>query len=81
MNGDLAVKGIIKTNDGKPIKNYIDLRNEVTHGLPSDIIIEFLNDSFLINRLEHATFVTILYECGFSNLKYCWHYQEFNVLK
>jgi hypothetical protein len=81
VNGDLAVKGIIKTNDGKPIKNYIDLRNEVTHGLPSDIIIEFLNDSFLINRLEHATFVTILYECGFSNLKYCWYYQEFNVLK
>lgn len=81
VNGNLIDKRIIKTNDGNPIKNYIELRNEVIHGLPSDAIIEFLNDSFLIDRLEHATFVTILYECGLSNLKYCWHYQIFNVLK
>lgn len=81
LNGDLCEKGFHRTNDNnKGINNYIELRHEVIHGLPSDEILGYLENSFIVNRLEHATFVTILYECGFRHLQYIRPFHEFNVL-
>ena len=80
LNGDLCEKGFHRTNDNnKGINNYIELRHEVIHGLPSDEIIGYLENSFIVNRLEHATFLTILYECGLNNIQYTRPFQEFSV--
>ena len=67
-------------SNGKGIQNFIDLRNEIMHGLPSKEIIDFLDDeSDIISKLEFVTCIITLRELGFTNIHFVEGYERINV--
>lgn len=65
----------------KHISNFVELRNEVMHSLPSDDIVKYLKESILLKRLEISVFIILMGELGFKRLEYIYHYPQLNVLK
>lgn len=69
-------------SNGRGIYNFIDLRNEIMHGLPSKEIIVFLYDeSDIISILEFMTCIITLNEIGFTNIHFVEGYERLNVFK
>ncbi|MBR1790993.1 MAG: hypothetical protein IJ754_04465 [Bacteroidaceae bacterium] len=68
-------------NDEKTISNFVELRHEVMHALPSDEIVSYLKESLLLTRLEISVFIVILGELGFRNLEFIYRFPQLNVLK
>ena len=71
-----------ENNNGEEyISNFVELRHEVMHALPSEDVISYLKESMLLTRLEISVFVVLLGELGFTNLEYIYHYPQLNILK
>lgn len=67
-------------SNGRGIQNFIDLRNEIMHGLPSMEIIEFLdNESDIVSELEFMTCIITLREIGFTDIHFVEGYERINI--
>lgn len=56
---------------GESINNFAELRNEIMHSLPSQNIIDYLdNESNVVSCLEFIVCIIILKELGFSDIKF-----------
>lgn len=62
------LNGTIKESVG--LKNFVDLRNEILHRLPSEKIIDYLNYNYTFFYLEFAVLITILHHLGFDNIHF-----------
>lgn len=68
-NIDLSkLNGTIKESVG--LKDFVDLRNEILHRLPSEKIIDYLNYKYTMFYLEFAVLITILHHLGFDNIHF-----------
>lgn len=68
-NIDLSkLNGTIKESVG--LKDFVDLRNEILHRLPSEKIIDYLNYNYTIFYLEFTVLITILHHLGFDNIHF-----------
>lgn len=75
INISLLDNGISRKNwidsNGESINNFAELRNEIMHSLPSQDIIDFLdNESIVVSCLEFIVSVIILKELGLLNVKF-----------
>lgn len=52
--------------------NFVDLRNEILHNLPTEKIVNYLNYKYPIYYLEFAVCLVILHHIGFDNI----HFRE-----
>ena len=63
-----------KLNDtiqgGVRLKDFVDLRNEILHRLPTEKIIDYLNYKYPMFYLEFAVCIVILHHLGFDNIKF-----------
>ena len=50
--------------------NFINLRNEILHRLPSEKIVNFLNYKYPMFFLEFTVFIVILHHLGFDNIQF-----------
>lgn len=50
--------------------NFINLRNEILHRLPSENIVNFLNYKYPMFFLEFTVFIVILHHLGFDNIQF-----------
>lgn len=67
-------------NKGKHIETFIDLRNEIIHGLQSHEIYNFLeDDNRLITRLELLNFVMISNMLGINKIEIRRNFKYFNI--
>ena len=75
MNDGISRKKLINSY-GESINNFAELRNEIMHSLPSQSIIDFLdNESVVVSRLEFIVCVIILREFGLLNIKFTEGYE------
>lgn len=79
INISLLNDGISRKNwvdsYGESINNFAELRNEIMHSLPSQSIIDFLdNESVVVSCLEFIVSVIILKELGILNVKFAEGY-------
>ena len=62
------------------IVNFVQLRDEIIHGLASDEIISFLTkNDILITKLEILNFTIIANMLGFNNIQMNPDYNEFDI--
>lgn len=62
------------------IVNFVQLRDEIIHGLASDEIISFLTkNDILITKLEILNFTIIANMLGFNNIQMNPYYNEFDI--
>lgn len=52
------------------LKDFVDLRNEILHRLPSEKIVNYLNYKYPIFYLEFAVCIVILYHLGFDKIQF-----------
>lgn len=52
------------------LKDFVDLRNEILHRLPTEKIIDYLNYKYPMFYLEFAVCIVILHHLGFDNIKF-----------
>jgi len=52
------------------INTFVDLRNELTHGLPTKEMLDYLHNSLILPRLKMGVFFILLSELGMKDLKY-----------
>ena len=50
--------------------NFVNLRNEILHRLPSEKIVNFLNYKYPMFYLEFTVFIEILHHLGFDNIQF-----------
>ena len=75
LNDGISRKKLINSY-GESINNFAELRNEIMHSLPSQSIIDFLdNESVVVSRLEFIVCVIILREFGLLNIKFIEGYE------
>ena len=74
MDNGISRKNWIDSN-GESINNFAELRNEIMHSLPSQDIIDFLdNESIVVSCLEFIICVIILKELGLFDVKFAKEY-------
>lgn len=70
LNDGISRKNFVDSY-GESINNFAELRNEIMHSLPSQSIIDFLdNESIVVSCLEFIVSVIILKELGILNVKF-----------
>ena len=83
INIEVMNKKLITTKEigkGGNIVNFVQLRDEIIHGLASDEIISFLTkNDVLITKLEILDFTIIANMLGFNNIQMDSSYNEFNI--
>lgn len=52
------------------LNNFVALRNDILHRLPSEKIINYLNFNYPIFYLEFAVLITILHHLGFDSVQF-----------
>lgn len=68
--------------NNKVITNFIQLRDEIIHGLASEEITKFLeDDEFLITKLELLNFVLIANMLGLKSFQLDPFYNNFNIFE
>lgn len=76
VNESLNRKNIDITNLNATIKdcvglnNFVALRNEILHKLPSERIIDYLNFKYPMSYLEFTVCIVILHHLGFDNIRF-----------
>ena len=83
INGEVKNGKFIITKEfgkGRNIVNFVQLRDEIIHGLASDEIISFLTkNDILITKLEILNFTIIANMLGFNNIQMNPYYNEFDI--
>ena len=77
---NLKVDMTTDRDNGKHIETFIDLRNEIIHGLQSNEIYNFLeDDNTLITNLELLNVVMILNMLGIKKIAIAPYFKHFNI--
>lgn len=68
--------------NGATIKTFVDLRNEIIHGLQSSEIFDILeDDNTLITKLEILNFSLIVYMLGIKNIQLRSSFSHFDIFE
>ena len=68
-----------KFNDN--IDTFVDLRNELTHGLPTREMLDYLHNYLILPRLKMGVFLILLSELGIKDIKYVFFSDSLKVHK
>lgn len=78
MNEGISFQSL---RNGGTCDNFIEVRNELLHALPSQEMIDMIEEKELVRKADFCALIIILRELDYSNIKFCEDFKSLNILK